>query len=319
MKFSVIKQRAVWWSLSGILIIIGIVSMAISWQTLGSPLRPSLDFVGGTRLQLERDCTQAQNCAQPIQLSDVRQVVDAQGLSTSSIQIVGQNQQAISIRTKALNGEQRAQLQTALSEKLGAFDPKKTQIDTVGPTLGRELFSKGLLALVVSFIGIVIYLSVRFQSDYAIIAILALFHDVLITTGIFSILGLLQGVEVDSLFVVAILTITGFSVTDTVVIYDRIREILNQHPNDPITQVVDDAVNQTLTRSLNTTFTVLLTLFALFIFGGETLRYFALALIIGFTMGAYSSIFVASPLLALWRQHSGKSKQLESTESNVSG
>ncbi len=319
MKFSVIKQRAVWWSLSGILIIIGIVSMAISWQTLGSPLRPSLDFVGGTRLQLERDCTQAQNCAQPIQLSDVRQVVDAQGLSTSSIQIVGQNQQAISIRTKALNGEQRAQLQTALSQKLGAFDPKKTQIDTVGPTLGRELFSKGLLALVVSFIGIVIYLSVRFQSDYAIIAILALFHDVLITTGIFSILGLLQGVEVDSLFVVAILTITGFSVTDTVVIYDRIREILNQHPNDPITQVVDDAVNQTLTRSLNTTFTVLLTLFALFIFGGETLRYFALALIIGFTMGAYSSIFVASPLLALWRQHSGKSKQLESTESNVSG
>jgi len=269
--------------------------------------------VGGTRLQLERDCTQAQNCAQPIQLATVRQVVDAQGLGTSSIQIVGQNQQAVSIRSKALNGELRTKLQAALSEKLGAFDPRKTQIDTVGPTLGRELFSKGLWALIVSFIGIVIYLSVRFQSDYAVIAIIALFHDLLITTGIFSILGLVQGVEVDSLFVVAILTITGFSVTDTVVIYDRIREILNLHPNDPINKVVDDAVNQTLTRSLNTTFTVLLTLFSLFIFGGETLRYFALALIIGFTMGAYSSIFIASPMLALWRQHKGESKQVETT------
>ena len=316
MKISVIKQRSLWWTLSGGLILIGIISMVISWQTLGAPLRPSLDFVGGTRLQLERDCTQPQNCAQPIQLDAVRQVVDAQGLGTSSIQIV--DRQGVSIRTKALNSEQRTKLQTALSEKIGAFDAKKTQIDTVGPTLGRELFSNGLWALIVSFIGIVIYLSVRFQSDYAVIAIIALFHDLLITTGIFSILGLVLGVEADSLFVVAILTITGFSVTDTVVIYDRIREILNQHPNDPINQIVDDAVNQTLTRSLNTTFTVLLTLFSLFIFGGETLRYFALTLIIGFTMGAYSSIFIASPLLAFWRQRSSKPQQIESTESNVS-
>ncbi len=316
MKISVIKQRSLWWTLSAALIVIGIISMVISWQSFGAPLRPSLDFVGGTRLQLERDCTQPQNCAQPIQLDTVRQVVDAQGLGTSSIQIV--DQQGVSIRTKALNGEQRTKLQTALSDKVGAFDPKKTQIDTVGPTLGRELFSNGLWALIVSFIGIVIYLSVRFQSDYAVIAIIALFHDLLITTGIFSILGLVLGVEADSLFVVAILTITGFSVTDTVVIYDRIREILHQHPNDPINQIVDDAVNQTLTRSLNTTFTVLLTLFSLFIFGGETLRYFALTLIIGFTMGAYSSIFIASPLLALWRQRSSKSHQVESTESNVS-
>jgi preprotein translocase subunit SecF len=318
MKISVIKQRPLWWTLSGVLILIGIVSMVISWQTLGAPLRPSLDFVGGTRLQLERDCQQPQNCAQPIQLTTIREVVDSQGLGTSSIQIVGQNQQAISIRTKALNADQRTKLQAALSEKLGAFDPKKTQIDTVGPTLGKELFSKGLSALVVSFVGIVIYLTVRFQVDYAVIAILALFHDVVITSGIFSILGLVQGVEADSLFVVAILTITGFSVTDTVVIYDRIREILHLHPNDPINQIVDDAVNQTLTRSLNTTLTVLLTLFSLFIFGGETLKNFALALIIGFTMGAYSSIFIASPLLALWRQYTSKTKVVEATESNVS-
>jgi preprotein translocase subunit SecF len=304
MKISVIKQRSLWWGISGTLLLAGIISMVISWQMLGAPLRPSLDFVGGTRLVFTRDCTQPQNCAQPIQLTTVREVMDAQGLGNSSIQIV--DKQAVSIRTKTLDGEQRSKLQTLLSEKLGAFDPKKTQIDTVGPTLGQELFSSGLTALIVSFIGIVIYLSVRFKADYAVIAILALLHDVLITTGIFSILGLVQNVEVDSLFVVAILTITGFSVTDTVVIYDRIREILNQHPNDPIDQVVDDAVNQTLTRSLNTTLTVLLTLFSLFIFGGETLRYFALALIIGFAVGAYSSIFVASPLLALWRQRTAK-------------
>ncbi|MHC5595178.1 MAG: protein translocase subunit SecF, partial [Nostoc sp.] len=188
MKFSVIKQRGLWWTISAILMIIGIVAMVISWQQLGAPLRPSLDFVGGTRLQFERDCTQSSNCAQPIDISNVREVVDAQKLNNSSIQVVGKNQQGISIRTKTLDVEQRTQLQTALSEKIGAFNSKVTQIDTVGPTLGRQLFTQGLLALLVSFAGIVIYLSVRFQLDYAVIAILALFHDVLITLGAFSIL-----------------------------------------------------------------------------------------------------------------------------------
>ncbi|MEH1839140.1 MAG: protein translocase subunit SecF [Nostoc sp.] len=315
MKFSVIKRQRLWWTISATLIIVSIVAMVISWQQLGAPLRPSLDFVGGTRLQFERDCTQPNSCTQPINISDVREVVDAQNLNNSSIQVVGQKQQGISIRTKTLNVEQRTQLQTALTEKIGVFNPKATQIDTVGSILGRQLFSQGLLALVVSFAGIVIYLSVRFQVDYAVIAILALFHDVLITLGVFSILGLVVGIEVDSLFVVAILTITGFSVTDTVVIYDRIREILNLHPNDRIDKVVDDATNQTLTRSINTTLTVLLTLFSLFLFGGETLRNFALALIIGFTMGAYSSIFIASTLLAWWRERRGESQMLDNAES----
>lgn len=315
MKFSVIKQRGLWWTISATLMIVSIVGMVISWQQLGAPLRPSLDFVGGTRLQFERDCTQSNNCTQPIDISNVREVVDAQKLNNSSIQVVGKNQQGISIRTKTLDVEQRTQLQTALSEKIGAFDPKATQIDTVGPTLGRQLLSQGLLALLVSFAAIVIYLSVRFQVDYAVIAIIALFHDVLITLGAFSILGLVAGIEVDSLFVVAILTITGFSVTDTVVIYDRIREILTIHPNDHIDKVVDDAINQTLTRSINTTLTVLLTLFSLFLFGGETLRNFSLALIIGFTMGAYSSIFIASTLLAWWRERRGGSQTLVSAES----
>ena len=267
--------------------------------------RPSLDFVGGTRLQFERDCTKPGNCDKPIDITAVREVAKAQGLGDSSIQLAGDN--GVLIRTKDLNVDQRSQLQNALSEKIGVFDPQKNQIDSVGPTLGRELLRSGLLALLVSFIGITVYMSFRFQLDYAIFAIVALFHDVLITTGMFSILGLVFGIEVDSLFIVALLTITGFSVNDTVVIYDRIREAIKVNPNRPISDIVDDAVNQTLARSINTTLTVLLTLFAIFFFGGETLRNFSLALIIGFTMGAYSSIFIASTLLALWRERNGSS------------
>ena len=308
MKFSVIKQRSIWWSISVAIILVGIVSMAISWTRpdIRAPLRPSLDFIGGTRLQFELDCTKPENC-KPIDIAAVRQIMDAQGLAGSSIQVIGKEQRGISLRTKTLEVEQRTKLQAALSEKIGAFAPKSTQIDTVGPTLGKQLFTSGLLAIFISFAGITIYLTFRFQLDYAFFAFVALFHDVFITVGIFSILGLVQGVEVDSLFVVAILTIIGFSVNDTVVIYDRVREIIQLNPGMSIDQVIDDAVMQTLGRSINTTFATLLTLFSIFLFGGETLRYFALALIVGFTAGAYSSIFIASTLLAWWRNRTGNS------------
>ncbi|MBD2211380.1 protein translocase subunit SecF [Nostoc linckia FACHB-104] len=307
MKLTVNKSRSLWWAISAAFILSGIISMVISWQNpnIHAPLRPGLDFVGGTRLQFERDCTKPSNCDKPIDIGVVRDVAKAQGLGDSSIQIVGEN--GILIRTKNLDADQRTKLRNTLSEKVGEFDPQKNQIDSVGPTLGQELFRSGILALVVSFVGITIYMAFRFQWDYAIFAIVALFHDILITVGSFSILGLLLGIEADSLFIVALLTITGFSVNDTVVIYDRIRETIKVHPDRPIAEIVDDAVNQTLTRSLNTTLTVLLTLLAIFLFGGETLRNFSLALIIGFIMGAYSSIFIASTLLAWWRERTGQS------------
>ncbi|NJL38240.1 MAG: protein translocase subunit SecF [Leptolyngbyaceae cyanobacterium SM1_4_3] len=304
MKLQVIRQRSLWWTISSVIILSGIVAMVISWNQFNSPLRPSLDFVGGTRLQLELDCTQPDTCNNPIDVGEVRQILAEQNLGSSSIQVL--DQYAISVRTTVLDVDQRTQLLTALNEQIGTFDPQATQIDTVGPTIGRQLLSSGLLALIVSFVGITIYLSLRFQLDYAVFAIIALFHDVLITVGVFSILGLTIGTEVDSLFIVALLTIVGFSVNDTVVIYDRIRETIQQDPGRNIDDVVDDAVNQTLTRSINTSVTVLLTLSAIFLFGGETLKYFALALIIGFTMGAYSSIFIASTLLALWRSRFGQ-------------
>ncbi|KOP27241.1 preprotein translocase subunit SecF [Hapalosiphon sp. MRB220] len=319
MKLSINKSRSLWWIISGIIILAGIISMVISYQQIGAPLRPSLDFVGGTRLQFERDCTNPDNCNKAIDINEVREVANAQGLGDSSIQIIADKDtgkdNGVLIRTKALDVEKRTNLQNALSEKIGNFDQQKTQIDTVGPTIGQELLKTGVLALVVSFVGITIYLSFRFQLDYAVFAIVALFHDVLITVGIFSILGLVAGIEVDSLFIVALLTITGFSVNDTVVIYDRIRETLQTNPNRPIADIVDDAVNQTLARSINTTLTTLLTLSAIFLFGGATLKFFSLALIIGFTMGAYSSIFIASTLLALWRERKGQPVVSSTSES----
>jgi len=308
MKLNVMKRRSLWWSISLLIILSGLVAMAISWARpdIKAPLRPSLDFVGGTRIQFELDCTQPNNCDKPINVGNVRELLDQQGLGGSSIQVVGQDQRAVSIRTKTLNVDERTKLQASLSEAIGKFDPKTTQIDTVGPSVGRQLFTSGMLALIVSFAGIIVYLSFRFQFDYAFMAIVALFHDVLVTVGMFSILGLVFGTEVDSLFIVALLTIVGFSVNDTVVIYDRIRETISLNPERHIDDVVEEAVNQTLTRSINTTLTVLLTLSSIFFFGGETLKNFALALIIGFTMGAYSSIFIASTLLAWWRKRNGQ-------------
>ncbi|MBW4538110.1 MAG: protein translocase subunit SecF [Myxacorys chilensis ATA2-1-KO14] len=321
MKLSVIRQRGLWWAISSALILAGLAAMAILWTQIHAPLRPSLDFVGGTRLQFELDCTKPNNCDRPIQTAAVRDVVDAQGLAGSTIQVLGQEQHAVTIRTTNLDVDQRSKLQSALESKIGTFDVKKTQIDTVGPTIGRQLFSSGLLSLIVAFAGIALYLTIRYQFDYAIFAIVALLHDVLITVGFFAILGLINGTEVDSLFIVALLTIVGFSVNDTVVIYDRVRETIALNPGRHIDDIVDDAVNQTLTRSINTTMTALLTLTALFLFGGETLKNFALALIVGFTMGAYSSIFVASTLLALWRERTGNAiapVNATATEANVS-
>jgi preprotein translocase subunit SecF len=306
MKLQVIRQRSIWWTISLLIILAGIAGMIISWNQIGTPLRPSLDFVGGTRLQLELDCSVPNNCDKPISSAAVREVLDSQGLGNSSIQIVGQEKHALLIRTSTLNVDQRTKLQANLAQKLGTFNPKSIQIDTVGPTVGQQIFTSGMIALLVSFAGIMVYLGLRFQADYAVFAIIALFHDVLITVGIFAILGLTLGIEVDTLFIVALLTIVGFSVNDTVVIYDRIRETIKLNPNRPINSIVDDAVNQTLARSINTTLTALLPLVAIFLLGGETLKYFALALIIGFVMGAYSSIFIASTLLAWWRVRSGE-------------
>lgn len=304
MKLNVIKQRGLWWAVSGIIISVGIAAMAFSWNQYGAPIKPSLDFIGGTRLQLSRDCTVADNCSSPIETSVVQQVLDEQGLTGGSVQLFGDDGQAVVVRTSNLDVDQRDALQNGLEEAIGTIDPNATKNDTVGPVLGKQLLTTGLLSLIVAFALIAAYLSLRFKFDYAILAIVALLHDLLVTLGIFSILSLVTGYEADSLFIVALLTIVGFSVNDTVVIYDRIRETLKLHPDRPINQIVDDSVNDTLGRSINTTLTTVLTLLSIVLFGGGSLKFFALALITGFIAGAYSSIFIASTLLAWWRSRS---------------
>ena len=300
MRLHIIKWERLWWSISALIIIGGMIAMIISYTTFKAPLRPSLDFIGGTRLQLQLVCGVEGNCDQPIDTGEVREILNQRELGNSSIQVLEES--ILSIRTQNLNVDERTELQQELNEKIGQFDPETIQIDTVGPTIGQELFESGILALLVSFFLIIVYLSVRFKFDYAFFAILALLHDVLITAGVFAVLGLVLGVEVDSLFLVALLTIIGFSVNDTVVIYDRIRENTDKYAEElSINEIVENSVNQTLTRSINTTLTTLLPLVGIFLFGGETLKYFALALILGFLAGSYSSIFIASTLLAWWR------------------
>jgi preprotein translocase subunit SecF len=315
MKLKLIQQRKTWWAVSMFAILAGIAAMIISLNRadIQAPLRPSLDFIGGTKLQYELDCAVAKNCDKAIDINGIRQITESQGLIGSVVQPIDKT--GFSIRTRELKQEARTKLEAALTAKVGKLDPNKIQNDTIGPTFGKQLFTNGIMAIGLSFLGIFTYLAFRFQIDYAFFAFVALFHDVFITIGIFSILGLTNGIEVDSLFVVGILTIIGFSVNDTVVIYDRIREVVADTPGGNINQIVEDAVNQTLSRSINTTLTVLLTLFSIFFFGGETLHNFALCLIIGFTAGAYSSIFIASTLLAWWRSRQQKNSAIPVVDS----
>jgi preprotein translocase subunit SecF len=290
MKLEISKTKNLYFALSSAFIGIGIIAMIISQITLGAPLRLGLDFTGGTLVQLRF----TPKAPDP---SKVRAVVDKLGIT--NIQQIGD--QSIALRTKTLTLPERNKLIAEVKAGLGQAETER--VESVGPTLGQELLGNGLLAILISLIGILGYLAIRFQFDYAVCAAIALIHDVLVTLGVFSILGLVFKIETDTLFVVAMLTIIGFSVQDTVVVYDRIRENLKFISRKrPFPEIVDDSVNQTLARSINTTVTALLVLLPLCLFGGENIRYFALALILGFISGTYSSIFNASALLIWWRE-----------------
>jgi preprotein translocase subunit SecF len=183
--------------------------------------------------------------------------------------------------------------------------------------LGAELARKGMMALGLSVLFIIIYIAFAFRAvsrpvsswKYGLIAIAALIHDVVIPTGVFAILGHFYGVEIDSLFLTALLTIFGLSISDTIVVFDRIRENLKKHRTEPFAETVGKSLEETFVRSLNTSLTVILALLALLLFGGQPTRYFALALTIGMIVGTYSSIFIASPLLVVWGKRSIPSKK----------
>lgn len=214
-----------------------------------------------------------------------------------------------SIRSKQIKGTDHSTIQQRLTEKLGELT--LLQKNSIGPTLAGELLTNGLMALVFAYVLIVGYLTFRFQFDYAVCAIIALLHDTLFVFGVFAALGYFFHLEVDSLFVTAILTVIGFSVHDTIVVFDRIRENerLLYSKKLPFHTIANLSVNQTLARSINTSITTLLPLFTLYFFGGETTKTFILAIILGVVVGTYSSICVASLVLAWWRHREAPSGQ----------
>ena len=268
MKLDVIKHGRRYITISTAVILAGIVAMFVSWQQLGSPLRLGIDFTGGSSVTLGLACKDG-NCGKAIDVAAVRQQVETKGFANSVVQLVeGKDLKGVSVRTAHLSTEEREKLKVTLTEALkqyGEVDPKKSQIDEVGPAVGQQVLQNGLLALFLSFTFIGIYLAFRFQPDYASFAIIALFHDILVTAGVFAFLGLTLDIEIDSLFIVAMLTICGFSVNDTVVIYDRIRENVRLDEGaTSFNDLVNASVNQTLARSINTTLTATLPLIAIF-------------------------------------------------------
>lgn len=275
-NFDFVGRRRWWYALSLLIIIPGIIAMALHRPVLNF----GIDFTGGNIIDVQFQ--------QPVSAGQVREVLTGLDLGTSSIQATGNNE--FLIRTPELNEEQTDRLIGALRDKIGQLDLKRNE--KVGATIGRELTIKGIEAMAIAWVLMVIYITFRFEFLSGLAAILALIHDVLVTVGLFAIFRW----EVDSTFVAAILTIIGYSINDTIVIFDRIRENLRLRRKETIEELVNRSINQSLTRSINTVLTVVIALLALMLLGGETTRTFALAMLIGTISGAYSSIFTASPL-----------------------
>ena len=257
-------------------------------------LKPALDFTGGTLLEYQLPA----DSDQPTSLPDFTQTVSSI-IQPDSIQPTGPD--SFLIRSQSLDQQAKLQLQSALADQYGSITEKR--YETIGPTLGRELIKKTLAGVLLAASFILFYVAYRFKDKkYGICAILAMLHDTFILLGIFSWLGFKYGVEVDALFVTAVLTILSFSVHDTVVVYDRIRETLKHQPKLRFVDVVNQSVTETLTRSINNSLTIIFMLLALYLLGGETIKWFVLALLIGTIAGTYSSTFTAAPLLVLWEE-----------------
>ncbi|HEY9765772.1 MAG TPA: protein translocase subunit SecF [Chroococcales cyanobacterium] len=296
--WNIMGRIPLWFAISLALMIPGIIAMIISTVQIGTPLRLGLDFTGGSLVQLR--------FAKPVTLEQMKDVLHSQGLDG---QVQTSQGNVIMIRTKPLNPKATDKLMAATTAKLGAS--VKERLETVGPTVGAELVRNAVYAVLIAFIGIIGYVAFRYQFDFALCAIAATAHDLIIMLGLFAILGLSPlHVEIDSLFITALLTVAGFSTHDTIVIFDRFRENLRYaKKGDTFGQIANVSVNQTFHRSINTSVTVILSLLPLVLFGGGSIFYFTLAMLIGIISGTYSSIFNASPLLVVWRDWGKKKKE----------
>lgn len=278
-----IGKRNVWFTISAIVILIGLVSMALP----GRGLKLGIDFTGGLLMDVkfEKAATTA----------SVHQALATVGLENAQIQIASDDNTEVIIRTRSLTQDESKAMNQALEKESGKFEVLR--VEEVKGVIGSELTRKGLFALLIANVGIIIYVTLRFEYKFALTGIAALIHDVLVVLGFYSILGY----EANSSFVAAVLTIVGYSINDTIVIFDRIRENLKTRRREPLADVINLSVNQTMARSINTSLTTLLALLAVFFFGGRTIKDFTVALMIGIIAGSYSSIFVASPLWYLWK------------------
>lgn len=294
-----------WWYLifSTVVIIPGLISL-ILWG-----IKPAIDFTGGTLLEFQFLKKESK-----IVNSDLRKALEKEELEIGSIQQSGEN--TFLVRLKSLDKDKSQKLFSGLSETYG--EVKQIRSETVGPLIGQETAQNALKAIIVASIAIIIYVALAFRHipkpysswRFGICAVLALIHDILVVVGIFSLLGHFYRVEVDSLFITALLTVMGFSVHDSIVVFDRIRENLIHLTGKEFSQIVNESIVQTLARSLSTSMTVIITLVALLLFGGESTRWFIAALLIGIISGTYSSIFNAAPLLVIWEEWSLKKRRL---------
>ena len=290
--FQPLKYYKLFFVISGLILLFGIISLAVYHLKLG------IDFKGGSQIELQ--------FSKAVDTTKVQSVLKSENLGNFQVQTASGN--SVLLETENLNQDQHNKLLADL--KKGAGDFTETHYDSIGPVIGKELTQNAFWQLLFVSLGIVFYIGYAFRKvtkpvtswRFGGAALIALFHDLLFVLGFFSILGHFKGVEIDSLFVTAMLTVLGFSVHDTIVVFDRIRENLRVYPGQSIEYVVNHSIAQTLVRSLNTSLTVLFVLLSLLLFGGETIKYFVLALFVGIIVGTYSSIFIASPVLVLWQK-----------------
>jgi preprotein translocase subunit SecF len=281
----------------------GIVSMGMHWAQIGSPVPLGLDFRTGTQVQVKFQQTP--------NIDRIRQAVATAGIKDSTIQSIQSNineprgnEVLIGLPGKGDEASVAVESKEILDALEAHYDNPFTVLDTesVGPTVGRQLETKALLATLYSMLGMLIYLWFRFQLIYGVAAVVACFHDTLITVGAFA----LTNQEISLTVIAAILTLVGYSMNDTIVVFDRIRENLRLSRRESLPDVVNRSINQTLSRTVLTSGLTFLTVLSLYIFGGQVLRGFSFALVVGILIGTYSSIAVAAPMLVAWQEWRGR-------------
>ena len=294
----IIKYKKFYILFSLLLLVPGIISLAVFKLNL------SIDFTGGSVFKYEIK-TQDQNNKN---IEDTLRVIfKNKDIVVESITYDQDN--IIVLRTKPVVSQKNDEIKTELTTKLNYLS--QVSFETVGPSVGKEAARKAFLSVIIASLGILLYIAYAFRNipkpyssfRFGVSAIVAMLHDAFVVLGIFSLLGHFLKVEIDALFITAILTVIGFSVHDTIVVFDRIRENLNKLPKGyKFSDIVNYSVVETLNRSMATSLTVITTLLSLFILGGSSIRYFVLALLIGITSGTYSSIFTAAPILVYWEE-----------------